>query len=167
VNAPLSEEIARVDAWRAEQERLAAERYEGMRRRAPCGIHGRGCGRILYGPMPWGYGPGCKHCRREWSRRHGGQRWESDQQARERKQREHAEMVAEIEAMPPTEFWPAWEELRARRYEATRRYHREAQPDEFGVNHFGSATPEGKRYYAMRDRVWREMRAFEEARNVL
>jgi hypothetical protein len=39
------------------------------------------CGRddcVEYGPHPFGYGPCCKECQREWSRQHGGARWESD-----------------------------------------------------------------------------------------
>lgn len=166
--APSPDEVTRVDAWRQEQERIAGERAAAMARRRSCSIHGPGpTGRMLYGPAPYGYGPVCKHCRRKWSRRNGGKPWESAEQALARERAEHAAMVAEIEAMPPTEFYLAWEALRAQRHEETRRYRREAKPDEFGVNHFGSTTPNGYRYSAMRTRVWRERRAFEEARDVV
>jgi hypothetical protein len=39
------------------------------------------CGRtdgVLYGPHPFGYGPCCVFCQREWSRQHDGARWVSD-----------------------------------------------------------------------------------------
>lgn len=168
IDAPLPDEVARVDAWRHEQKRIAEERAQERAKRGSCSIHGPGpTGRMLYGPAPYGYGPVCKFCRREWSRRNDGQPWESEAQKRARDRAEHAAMVAEIEAMPPAEFYVAWEALRTKRHDATRRYHQDAAPDEFGVNYFGSATPEGQRYSAMRNRVRREIRAFEEARDVV
>jgi hypothetical protein len=168
VEMPSPEEMARVDAWREERRRIAEERSQAMYKRRVCSLHGPGpTGRMLYGPAPYGYGPVCKFCRREWSRRNGGKPWESAEQAYAREKAEHDAMVAEIEAMPPAEFYVAWEALRAKRHEATKRYHREAKPDEFGVNNFGSATPDGERYRAMRERVWRERRSFEEARDVI
>lgn len=160
---PSPEEVARVDAWRNEEERRQRERWEDAQKRRPCPIHGPQ-GRMLYGPAPYGYGPVCRACRREWSRRHGAP-WESAEQTRERTRREHEAMVAEVEGLPPAAFYAEWEALRAKRHEETRRYHHEARPDEFGVNYFGSATPDGERYLAMRVRVLREQRAFEEARD--
>lgn len=168
VDPPSPEEMARVDAWREEQERIRQERFREQAKRRVCSLHGPGpTGRMLYGPAPYGYGPVCKFCRREWSRRNDGKPWESAKQAIARERAEHEAMVVDVEAMLPTEFYVAWEKLRTARYEATRRYHRDAKPDEFGVNNFGSATPDGQRYYAMRERVWRERRAFEETRDVI
>lgn len=166
ITAPTPGEIERVRAWEAEQERLAEER-ERIRLSHLCLIHGPSPSRNLYGPMPWGYGPGCGKCRREWSRRNGGKPWESSEQTRAREQAEHAAMVADVEAMTPAEFYAEWDALRAVRHKETKPYHWDAKPDEFGVNHFGCATPDGKRYIAMRDRVRREARQFEEAKDVL
>ncbi len=163
IKPPTSEEIARVDAWRAEQARHAEERDQ-LVRRYYCMAHGYSRSRVLYGPMPWGYGMGCKACRREWERQNG-RPWESADAAREREAREHAAMVAEIEAMPPDVFWSEWVELRDLRRVTNGRYDHRMTPDEFGVNGFGSATDEGRRYSAMRDRVRRELAAFEEARS--
>lgn len=165
---PTEEEIARVDAWRAERQRQAEERAQQAHARRACSLHGPGAtGRIISGPAVWGGGPTCRVCRRAWSRQNGGKRWESWDERMARERREHAEMVAEVEAMRPDEFYAAWEVLRAKRHEETRRYHYDAPPDEFGVNHYGSATPDGQRYHAMRARVLRERRQFEEAHDVL
>lgn len=158
VDRPSVEAIERVRAWEAEQAQVREERHLAMRAREACPIHGHQ-GRMIHGPAPYGYGPTCRRCRREWSRKHG-RPWESEEQARKREQRGRGALRAEIEAMPPYEFYAAFEALRQRRYEATRRYHHEAKPDEFGVNCFGSATPDGERYCFMRDRVWAERQAF-------
>lgn len=167
VAEPTRDEIARVDAWRAEQQRIAEERAKEMRKYRRCGIHGPGAtGRMMYGDAPYGYGPVCKVCRREWSRKNGGKRWESAEQSRAREKAQEAAMVAEIEAMPPPEFYAEWEALRAIRHEETKRYHHEIAPDEFGVNPFGSATPNGKRYLAMRERVRRERVTFQSDRSL-
>lgn len=164
IKPPPADEIERVEAWRQALVQAAEER-EALLRRHHCFMHGATRTRVIYGPMPWGYGPGCQTCRRRWSQKHGGQPWESDAHALERKRREHAELVAEIEAMSPAPFYVAWEELRTKRHADTKPYHWDAKPDEFGVNHFGSATPDGERYIAMRDRVRRERDAFASANN--
>lgn len=67
------------------------------------------CGRdecVEYGPHPFGYGPCCIHCQREWSRQHGGARWQSNA---ERIAMFHAERArAAADGRDPGEVTRAW-----------------------------------------------------------
>lgn len=166
MNADDPDKVQRWLAEYAEIERRMFERQEMVRKYRRCRIHGPGAtGRQIYGRACWGFGMTCSLCRREWSKKHNGIPWESAEQVRVREAAEHAQMVAAIEAMPPAEFYPAWDALRVIRHEQTKRYSYEWSPDEFGVvQQYGSGTADGRRYSAMRERVRRERDEFQARR---
>lgn len=164
------EDPDKITRWLAEYEEIERrkfERQEMVSKYRRCSIHGPGAtGRQIYGEACWGFGMTCRLCRREWSKKHGAA-WESADQVRVREAAEYAQMVAEIEAMTPAEFYAAWDAVRAIRHEETKRYSYEWAPDEFGVvMQVGSATPDGRRYAAMRDRVLRDREEFAGARRL-
>lgn len=67
------------------------------------------CGRdegVQYGPHPFGYGNCCVHCQREWERKHGGARWESEASRRARLAVETAR--AKADGRDPSKITRAW-----------------------------------------------------------
>jgi hypothetical protein len=74
---PSDSEFARVRAWDAEQARLAEQRDQVWRGRY-CLRHGAVRSRVIYGPVIWGYGPGCKKCREQAVTERGWSRWYSN-----------------------------------------------------------------------------------------